>query len=110
MLLGNSIYDIAQILALAGDLDLGEAFFEAQLCAARADESDEKLTYWNKGECSSSALAEHPPKELRPASDHTGWRDPFIFQMPSTDNNEYAPAWYDLLWTWMTVCNCDYIP
>ena len=64
---------------------MGEPFFEAQLNAARADPDDEFLINWTKSHC--EALAEAPPAELRPANRHTGWRDPFIFQIPSKEND-----------------------
>lgn len=67
-----------------GDDDTDMPFFECQLNAAQADLDDEFLEVWTKQDC--DALAESPPAELRPAKDHTGWRDPFVFETPTEEN------------------------
>lgn len=66
--------------------DIGMPFFECQLNAAQSDLKDEFLEVWTKQE--GEALAAAPPRELRPAKEHTGWRDPFIFETPSEENDQ----------------------
>lgn len=70
------------------DDDTDLPFYECQLNAAQADLSDEFLEVWTKQD--GGALAEAPPAELRPAKDHTGWRDPFIFETPTEENGMCA--------------------
>lgn len=66
-------------------------FFEAQLCAAQSDPDDEYHRVWTK--LQGEALAESPPAELRPAKQHTGWRDPFLVEAPTKENGMYASFW-----------------
>ncbi|KAK9811292.1 hypothetical protein WJX72_001259 [[Myrmecia] bisecta] len=65
--------------------DIGLPFVETQLCAAHADPRDPLLRRWIKDDCSHKVLPV-PPKEMRPAARLKGWRDPFIFELPSRDN------------------------
>ena len=68
-----------------GEDDTEMPFVEAQVCAARADPEDEFHKVWTK--MRSQALAESPPAQLRPANQHTGWRDPFLFEIPTPEND-----------------------
>lgn len=68
-----------------GEDDTAMPFVECQLNAAQADLDDEFLEVWTKHD--GDALAESPPAELRPAKDHTGWRDPFLFDFPNEEND-----------------------
>ncbi len=66
--------------------DIGMPFFECQLNAAQADPADEFLEVWTKQE--GEVLAQVPPRELQPAKEYTGWRDPFIFETPTEENGQ----------------------
>lgn len=68
-----------------GEDDTDMPFVEAQVCAAQADPDDEYHRVWTKME--QQALAESPPTQLRPANQHTGWRDPFLFEIPTPEND-----------------------
>ena len=43
------------------------------------------MQVWSKKEV--ATLAEFPPAELRPSKEHTGWRDPFLFERPTPEND-----------------------